>query len=607
VKRILLLVLIGACTHETPASDPPPAWGVPISGGNMIITRDGASAVIADPDRDRVMIVDLVTGDAKQLPLTPGDEPGRLVEDGAGRIHVALRRGGALLTISGGAITDRRAVCGEPRGLAWDSAHDLIHVACTGGELVSLPAAGGGATRALRLDRDLRDVIVQGDTLLVTRFRTAELLTVDAAGAVTSRVTPPNVKRPMPCQGDCFGEPGSGGIGSGSDTSQPMVDAAAAVAWRAVALPDGRTLMVHQRQLQATLTTTHGGYSGTCGQGPVEDAYTLVGAPGTAPIAIAPFATGALPVDLAVDPTGTRIAVVSAGMQRVTLADYRSLTRTDDDQCGDNGVAGTAFNDQLGAPTSVAFDPSSNLYVYYPELPALVEHGNPDRWISLPGPFGYDSGRALFHTSAALTSNTIDTGINDGFFGIGGSDLACASCHPEGRDDGRVWTFESEGQRRTQSLAGGILARAPYHWAGDEADLPTLMDDVFTNRMAGDKVTRSQHLSLGRWLDRVPAPVAPPSADPAAATRGSAVFASACVGCHSGPLYTTKAIVDVGTGGAFKVPSLLGIGNRAPYLHDGCAATLADRFGPCGGNAHGNVADLGPAQIADLVAYLETL
>jgi hypothetical protein len=55
------------------------------------------------------------------------------------------------------------------------------------------------------------------------------------------------------------------------------------------------------------------------------------------------------------------------------------------------------------------------------------------------------------------------------------------------------------------------------------------------------------------------------------------------------------------------VPSLLGIGNRPPYLHDGCAATLADRFGPCGGASHGNTADLGPGQIADLVAYLETL
>ena len=48
--------------------------------------------------------------------------------------------------------------------------------------------------------------------------------------------------------------------------------------------------------------------------------------------------------------------------------------------------------------------------------------------------------------------------------------------------------------------------------------------------------------------------------------------------CHVGPLMTTKQIVDVGTGGAFKVPSLLGVGARAPFMHDGCATTLMDRF-----------------------------
>jgi DNA-binding beta-propeller fold protein YncE len=619
VKRLsLVLLALGACARETPASDPPPPWGVPISGGTMLVTRDGTSAVIADPDRDRVMIVDLTTGDSKQLALAAGDEPGRLVEDGSGRIHVALRRGGAVLTIADGQIVARRAVCGEPRGLAWDSAHDLIHVACTGGELVTLPAAGGDPTRVLRLDRDLRDVIVQGDSLLVTRFRTAELLTVDATGIVSSRISPPTVQRIAPCDSVDCGGVGSGsgtGSGSGSGPSQPLVDALPAVAWRAIALPDGRTLIAHQRQLDATLNTMHGGYDGTCGQGPVEDAFTVVGAPGTAPVAVAPFAVGALPVDIAVDTSGTRIAVVSAGMRTVTVANSISLEQNDDDQCGDNGLQGSVFNDQLGAPTSVAFDPTGNLYVYYPELPALVEHGNPDRWFVLPGPFGYDAGRGLFHTSAALSTATnapapggaAGSGAGPGFLGFGGADLACASCHPEGRDDGRVWKFADEGSRRTQSLAGSILARAPYHWAGDEPDLPTLMDDVFTNRMAGDAVTRSQHMSLGRWLDRVPAPVAPPPADPAAVARGSAVFAATCTGCHSGPLFTTKALVDVGTGGKFKVPSLLGIGNRAPYLHDGCAATLADRFGPCGGGAHGNTADLGPSQIADLVAYLETL
>jgi hypothetical protein len=66
---------------------------------------------------------------------------------------------------------------------------------------------------------------------------------------------------------------------------------------------------------------------------------------------------------------------------------------------------------------------------------------------------------------------------------------------------------------------------------------------------------------------------------------------------------------DVGTGGLFQVPSLRGVGARAPFMHTGCAKTLADRFNPAcgGGDKHGVTSGLTTSQIADLVAYMETL
>jgi hypothetical protein len=43
-------------------------------------------------------------------------------------------------------------------------------------------------------------------------------------------------------------------------------------------------------------------------------------------------------------------------------------------------------------------------------------------------------------------------------------------------------------------------------------------------------------------------------------------------------------------------------------MHDGCATNLHARFSaPCGGDAHGTTAALAREQIADLVAYLDTL
>src|SRR5437764_547953 len=59
------------------ATNPPP----PISGGTLVVGRDGVTAVAADPDRDRIYIVDLSTKHlVADLALQAGDEPGRITE-----------------------------------------------------------------------------------------------------------------------------------------------------------------------------------------------------------------------------------------------------------------------------------------------------------------------------------------------------------------------------------------------------------------------------------------------------------------------------------------------------------------------------------------------
>ena len=90
-KFLLLSTLLStgllACNDgggTKPATDPPPTWGVPITGGTMIITKDGGRAYIAVPDRDRIAILNLDTGVTKDIALQAHDEPGRLIEDGAG-------------------------------------------------------------------------------------------------------------------------------------------------------------------------------------------------------------------------------------------------------------------------------------------------------------------------------------------------------------------------------------------------------------------------------------------------------------------------------------------------------------------------------------------
>jgi hypothetical protein len=175
-----------------------------------------------------------------------------------------------------------------------------------------------------------------------------------------------------------------------------------------------------------------------------------------------------------------------------------------------------------------------------------------------------------------------------------------------------VWEFDTIGSRRTQSLAGGVLATAPLHWDGELGGFDSLMSEVFTGRMGGPAQSPRGVQAIALWVDSIPFLPASPAPDMTAAGRGKAIFQDASVGCatcHSGPRLTNNKSVDVGTGGVFQVPSLLGVSARAPFMHDGCAPTLLDRFNVyCGGDdRHGATSTLTPGDLADLVSYLETL
>jgi CxxC motif-containing protein (DUF1111 family) len=139
-----------------------------------------------------------------------------------------------------------------------------------------------------------------------------------------------------------------------------------------------------------------------------------------------------------------------------------------------------------------------------------------------------------------------------------------------------------------------------------------LVTVVLMGRMGGPSLDATQTAALGEWMNAQFALLPPPPADAMAVARGSVLFHDPTVGCatcHIGPQLSNHQLVDVGTGGTFKVPSLVGVGYRAPYLHDGCAATLLDRFTPScgGGESHGHTAQLDAGQISDLVAFLQSL
>jgi mono/diheme cytochrome c family protein len=410
----------------------------------------------------------------------------------------------------------------------------------------------------------------------------------------------------------------------------------AGTAYQMVATPDGGVAILHQRGVVDPIRPTPGGYGGfnPC-DSIVHAAVSAVAPDGT--VKTGPVLAGlVLAVDMAISPDGRQAAFVSLGnasnaqssatpapqLRRLFVTDL--ATTTDETiGCKPDGTHGpclapntTIFVDNgNGTSTTMQGCPADPRVVGQPIAVAFAADGGTVVQSREPAMLALPDG-----TTIPLSSDTrADTG-HFYFHANAGGFIACASCHLEGNDDGRVWTFDCGantlaapmGPRRTQSLQTGLRGTEPFHWSGDEADFTQLMKDVFVTRMSGPALATPAMDAMVSWIDAQPRPRRPAPANPAAVQRGAALFNDVqnvgCVTCHSGARFSSNLTVDVGTGGAFQIPSLLGIGTRGPYMHDGCAATLRDRFNPaCGGDRHGATATLSPAQIDDLIAYLQSL
>jgi YVTN family beta-propeller protein len=228
--------------------------------------------------------------------------------------------------------------------------------------------------------------------------------------------------------------------------------------------------------------------------------------------------------------------------------------------------------------------------------------------------------------------------------------VACASCHPDGHNDGRVW-HNPEGLRKTTAFFG-MAHTHPLHWSADRDEAQDFEFTIRSKLMQGaglfdgpikrkngfEKAELDEHLA-GRSKDldalavycnsfdftlspHIPAP----GKLSAAATRGKELFFSDAVGCakcHNGPYYTDSSLKkpfhlhDVGTGHddpsekmgpLYDTPTLLGVYRTAPYLHHGKAKTLLDVLTTCNkDDKHGKTSQLKANELGDLVEFLKSL
>jgi hypothetical protein len=177
-------------------------------------------------------------------------------------------------------------------------------------------------------------------------------------------------------------------------------------------------------------------------------------------------------------------------------------------------------------------------------------------------------GRVLFHASSDDR--------------ISGDGRACASCHPNGRDDGLVWSSPG-GPRQTPMLAGRLPDTAPYGWDGAGSDVSKHLDQTF-KRLEGKGLSPRELTALVRYITTLPGPSVHTRGELEGLDRGLAVFlASGCGSCHSaegawtdGRSHDVSSRARADAASAFDTPSLRFVAGTAPYFHDGRYATLHD-------------------------------
>jgi mono/diheme cytochrome c family protein len=191
---------------------------------------------------------------------------------------------------------------------------------------------------------------------------------------------------------------------------------------------------------------------------------------------------------------------------------------------------------------------------------------------------------------------------------------ACASCHPDGRDDSLVWATP-DGPRRSIMLAGRVQGTAPYAWSGSESDLQVHLAATFERLNGAGGIKGIELEALTAYIESLAPPPSTPAARDGRTRRGAELFASADVGCsscHGGAMATDNERHDVKSktvadkSGEFNTPSLHLVSGTGPYFHDGRYKTLRDVLAS-GKDDMGHTSALSSEDLDALEAYLRTL
>jgi YVTN family beta-propeller protein len=673
VKKILVslslaaaALAVGACEPARRGIEP----GTSPVSGPIALTADDARIIVASEDHDEVLIVDRATR-AVIARVAVGDAPGHLILSGQ-RAIVTARYGHTVTVVD----LDRAAVIrtipvgAEPMGLVEIDA-GVVAVALAGEDALAIvDVEAGRVLQTIPLEaNDPRAVALLADGSLYVshmaqgvfsrvdpgagRARIVDVTTANPFGArlvaehlrsltvdpaydtvlvAHSQANADTVRAPI-------GEPGfddPGIIDGGCGYSGCPTELGAVVPGVTEVDPDGDVVIVPQHE-----QADSGGGCFNCDVAAPEPGFgTFAAAP---PSVLNPFESRFTGVQLS-NPTAIALFDGGRGQLVVNMSTKnalllrRHLKGTASDVIGvaplGHGASGVAishdgevafvWNQFDGAITEIA-------------LPQVADRQSATRFDDgdVANRAAVDAEVAAFGLVPALDSRdfVIANDALDAAASLGrkmfhdatderisaNGTVACASCHPDGRADGRTWQF-TFGPRNTPQLGGDILDTAPFHWPGDVPTVAALNEMTVKPFMGGAGMSAADFEPIAAFLGNLrqaPSAAAARGALSELELRGKAVFeseATGCTSCHAGGDFTDNLSHDIGSRAdardisAFQTPVLHGLHRSAPYFHDGrypsleamVAATV--RTDQMGTGSH-----LSEDDVAALVAYLKTL
>lgn len=199
--------------------------------------------------------------------------------------------------------------------------------------------------------------------------------------------------------------------------------------------------------------------------------------------------------------------------------------------------------------------------------------------------------------------------------------FSCHTCHPDGHTSGRAFDTlndDSASNAKMSPTLRGVTRTGPWTWHGWQKSLEASVEKSLTQTLWGKKPTREEVDAVVAFLGTLEHPPNPRVKDgklSPSAQRGKELFQgkARCARCHQGDYYTSTMNYDVKLppdGSAYDTwnpPSLRGVYDRGPYLHDGSAETLDELLRLPHAPEKLGGKPLTAQERRDLIAFLESL